>query len=113
MRTSEELVEGLHQHMENRRQRKARLKYRIISSAAVAVCLVAAVLIGVVVSQNPAGRAEVINGSVSASIFAEHAALGYVVVSLAAFCLGALVTVFCMRLKKHMDGEEQDNARSD
>ena len=113
MRTSEGLVEELHQQMKSRRRRKARRKYRIISSTAVAACLILAVFIGVVVSHNPAGDSEAMIGSVSASIFAGHAVLGYVVVSLVAFCLGALVTVFCMRLKKHINEEERDDARSD
>ena len=110
MRTSEELVEGLHQHMKDRRQRRERRRYRAICSAAAAACLVLTLLIAVLVSGNPAGGFETIPGSVSASIFAGSEALGYVVVCLAAFCLGVLLTVFCVRLKKHMEEEEKDDA---
>ena len=112
MRTSEELVEELHQRMKTRRQRIARRKYRAISSAAAVACLALAVFVAVAVSHNPAGTPEAIVGSVSASIFAAHAALGYVVVSLVAFCLGVLVTVFCVRLRKHMEEEVRDDDRS-
>ena len=110
MRTSEELVEGLHQHMKTRRQRKARRKYLMIRSAAAAACLILMAFISVFVSQHPAGSSEAITGSVNASIFAGHDVTGYVVVSLAAFCLGVLITIFCMRLKKHMDEEEREDA---
>ena len=113
MRTSEELVEELHQHMKARRQMKARRKYRMIGSAAAAACLVLVVFIAIFVSQNPAGSSEAVTGSISGSIFAGQDAIGYVVVALAAFCLGVLITVFCVRLKKHMEEEERDDARSD
>lgn len=113
MRTSEQLVESLHQRMNTERRRKVRRKYRIISSAAVTSCLILTVLVAVLVSRNPADGSEAIIGSASASIFAENAALGYVAVSLVAFCLGVLVTVFCMRLESHAEEEGRDDARPD
>ena len=113
MRTSDELVEGLHDHMKAWRRLKARRRYRAIGSAAVTSCLAATMLVAVLVSQNPVGGSNAIVGSVSGSIFAGNAVLGYVVVALVAFCLGALVTVFCTRLKERAEEEEQDNARPD
>ena len=113
MRTSDELVEGLHERMASRRRLKARRRYRAIGSAAAASCLVATVLVAVLVSQNPASSVESLVGSASGSIFAGNAVLGYVVVALVAFCLGALVTVFCARLKKRAEEEERDDARPD
>ena len=113
MRTSDELVEGLHERMRVRRRIKARRRYRAIGSAALVSCLAATVLVAVLVSQNPAGGVDALIGSASGSIFAGNAALSYVVVALVAFCLGALVTVFCVRLKERAEEEEQDDARSD
>ena len=50
-------------------------------------------------------------GGAAASIFADHAVLGYVVIALLAFCLGTLATVFCFRVKKHKK-EQENNDRT-
>ncbi len=110
MRTSEALVDGLHQRMKARRQSKARRRYRALSSAAAAVCLAIAVFVAFGVSQNPVSGPDPVFGAVTGSIFAGRAALGYVVVSLVAFCLGALVAILCGRIKKHTEEEEKDDA---
>ena len=109
MRTSEELVDGLHQRMKARRQRKARRRYRAVSAAAITVCVALSVFAALVVSQNPAGSTDAPIGAITGSIFAEHAALGYVVVALVAFVLGALAAILCGRMKKHMEEEAEDD----
>ncbi len=43
--------------------------------------------------------------------FEERAILGYVVVALVALCLGVLVTLFCFRLKRHMEEEGKRDDR--
>ena len=111
MRTDEELVTELHQRMKTRRQEKARHRFIVMSTSAFAACLVLVLLAAVGISRRPIEAASGLSGSLTASIFADHAALGYVIIALVAFCLGALVTVLCFRLKRSMDKEERDDDR--
>ena len=48
---------------------------------------------------------------VAANIFAENGVLGYIVVALVALVLGVLVTLFCFRLKRHMEKEGKSDDR--
>ena len=69
-----------------------------------------ALLLSLLISATPAQGLGAVNGSAAASIFADRAMLGYVVVALLAFCLGALATILCARLKAHpADGETHDD----
>ena len=107
MRTNEELVDELHRRMKKRRRVKVR-RARLISAAAFIVCLAVSMVVAIGVSQRPVDAPGAITGAVTASIFAEHTTLGYVVVALTAFCLGALVTIFCFRIKKHLKENQDD-----
>ena len=111
MRTNEERVKELHRRMMHRKKEKNIRKYALQCAAACAVCLVITVVIAFVIAHAPVPAPSVGADGVSASMFAGHALLGYVVVALLAFCLGAVVTVFCFRLRKHM--EEKDDDRYD
>ena len=102
MRTSEERVAELHRRMEGMRQAKARRRYRLTCAAACAGGLIVAALSAVGVSRLPV-QTNAAFGGAAGSIFACHEALGYIVVSLLAFVLGAMVTVFCVRLRRHME----------
>ena len=109
MRTSEERVKELHQRMDALKNQRNIRKYRVQNIATFAACLGITIAIAYVIAgtaiQNPAYKLY----GVSGSIFADNAALGYVVIALLAFCLGALATIFCFRLRKHM--EEKNNDR--
>ena len=109
MRTSEERVEELHRRMSARRKDRAQRRYTAVSAAAFGACLATALLLAVAVSRVPIADPGAAAAAATASIFAGSMALGYVVVALLAFCLGALVTVFCFRMKKH--GEERRDDR--
>lgn len=111
MRTSEELTEELHRRMKARRKAKAR-RNRIIGASAVVACLVVAIGFATFVSQNPVNAPNAVSGAFTASIFAEHATLGCVVVALVSFCLGVVVTVLCHRLKQRSDDEEKHDDRT-
>lgn len=106
MRTSEERIVELHRRMEVARQaerRKQYLQMGAVAGASLAVLL----LIAIGVSRLPVQPAGVGSDGMTASIFASSSALGYIVVSLAGLCLGALATVFCFRMKRHMKEEER------
>ena len=108
MRTSDERVEALHRRMDRRKAEKRHRNYALQCTAACAVCLVITVVMALVIAHAPVRIPDAGADGVSASMFAGHALLGYVVVALLAFCLGAVVTVFCFRLRKHMEGKDDD-----
>lgn len=108
MRTSEERVAELHRLMDQRKKEKSLRKYRLQSTAACAACLAITVVMALVIAQTPFQNPDAGSHGVSASIFANHALLGYVVVGLLAFFLGALVAIFCSRMRKHMEDEDHD-----
>ncbi len=112
MRTSEERVRELHRRMEAMEKAKSRRRVQLMCAAACTACLAITVAMALVIASLPIRLPGEITGSAAAGIFADHASLGYVVVALLAFCLGALVTVFCFRMKKHRK-EDRDNDRSD
>ena len=110
MRTCDERVEALHLRMHARRREKAAHRTRRITAAAYAVSTAAAVLLALLIAGAPVRHADAAFAGVSASIFADHAWLGYIVTALLAFCLGALVTALCARLRfRADDGETQDD----
>ena len=111
MRTSDELVTDLHQRMKARRQTKARRKYYRICASAAAACLAVAVLLAVAVAYHPAVGSGTTSGIITASVFAGHPVPGYIVVALAAFCLGSLATSLCHKLKTRLDGGENSHDR--
>ena len=112
MRTSEERVQELHRRMNAMEKAKSRRRYQLMCAAACTACLAITIAMALVIASLPIQSPGEITGSAAASIFADQASLGYVVVALLAFCLGALVTVFCFRIKKHMK-ENQDDDRTD
>ncbi len=110
MRTSEERVQELHHRMDAMEKTRNRRKDQFINAAAYAVGLVISVLMAFVISGTPMHSPGELAGSAAASMFADHAAFGYIVVALLAFCLGALVTLLCFRIKLHRK-EDQENDR--
>lgn len=107
MRTSEQRIKELHCRMDTLRQTKALRKYRLICAAACTAALVITVLMALGVSGLPVQSGETASGGVTASVFAGHEALGYIVTALIALCLGALVTVFCFRLRQRIRETEK------
>ena len=109
MRTSEERILELHDRMNSLKEKKNRRSDLLKSAAVFAVCLAITVAMALVIARVPVLDPGDLGESAAASIFAEHSALGYVVIALLAFCLGALVTIFCFRLRKHKE-ENRDDA---
>ena len=101
MRTSEERVASLHQRMDELEEKQAQRKFGIQSAVIAAAGLAAAVLLAVLISTLPVVTPPEADNSAAASIFTDNGALGYVVVAILAFVLGALVTVLCFRIRRH------------
>ena len=109
MRTSEERIQELHHRMDTLAEMKERRNDRIRNAAIVLAALVITVAMALMIANAPVLDPGEIGESAAASIFADHSALGYVVIALLAFCLGVLATIFCFRLKKHRE-EKRDDA---
>ena len=109
MRTSEERVQELHARMNTLTETKNRRRFILTSAAAFAVCIALTVAMALMISKLPVRIPGESGESAAASIFAEHEALGYVVIALLAFCLGSLVTIFCFRIKKHLEEKQNDD----
>ena len=111
MRTSEERVTELHRRMEKLRRAKTRRKLKSVCAAMYAACLALVAGFATIVARSPAPVSTQVSGGAGASIFAEHAVPGYIVVAIVAFCLGVLLTLFCFRLKRHMEEEGKGDDR--
>ena len=105
MRTSDERVKELHERMTALKKERDHRTYRILSAAAVAVCLAFAVGLAVLISKVSVRLPDTEMEGAAASIFAENEALGIIVAAILAFTLGVMVTVFCFRLRMHQDEE--------
>ena len=109
MRTSEERITELHRRMGMLARNKQLRRIRSIYTGAVVASLALILFLSLGVSQKPMKVVGIVPAFASASIFANHAALRYIVVGTVALCLGVLVTLFCLRLKRSMENEEQSD----
>lgn len=109
MRTSEEKIAELHRRMDELHRSRIHRRYLLICSAAYAGCLVVLGVLATGVSKIPVQAGIMMSGGVTASIFGNLEALGYVVVMLLALCLGVIATIFCFRLKRYMEKEERND----
>ena len=112
MRTSEERVEELHRRMNTVREKELRRRAYTMYTAAGAIGLSVVILLALMVSRLPVSVQTVDPSGTAASIFADNAALGYVVIAIVAFALGIFLTILCFRLKKRMDKEKHDARKS-
>ena len=109
MRTSEERVRELHSRMDKRAEMKDRRSFMVKTAVIFAVCFALMIGMALVIARLPIQSPGASPESATASIFAEHEALGYVVIAVLAFCLGALATILCFRMKKHMEEKRDDD----
>lgn len=108
MRTSEERVREMHRRISALETAKAR-RYKVASAVSCAACFALAIGMALVMSQLHAETPGGVPGSAAASIFTGREALGYVVIAILAFCLGALVTILCFRVRKHTEENRNDD----
>ncbi len=108
MRTYDQRVDELHERMKSMRRSKARRRYVLAAASMGTACLAVAVAMAFVIAANPVPDAAAVSEGASASIFASGAALGYAVITVLAFTLGVLFTVFCFRLRKHLEERDDD-----
>ena len=111
MRTNEERIAAVHARAAELKRKSGRTRIRIAGGVSAACSLAVLVLLSVripaVSGSLPAGSA---GPGMSASIFTGSGALGYLVIAVTAFLLGASVTMFCFCLRRRQekkDGEER------
>ena len=110
MRSHEERVAETKRRIAKIERAKRRRRNTVTMASAVAACL--ALIVGASLAM-PGIAARIQTGDYSgfetaASIFRGSAALGYIVIGLLAFLLGACVTVLCFRLRQ-MDREDTES----
>ncbi len=112
MRSNEERIRQLHENAHRLRRKRALRRLRAACVSAGALCLAFIVSLALSVSY---AAPRVSGGDLSehrmASIFIPTGASGYVLVAVVALVLGALLTVFCFRLKKWMGERDREDDR--
>ena len=120
MRTSDERIAALHARAGEIRKKDRAIKTNLarISATAACACFIIALALFMpqISSQSIAGThngtlpPETTPGGLYGSIFTDTAYLGYVVIGIVAFLLGAALTMFLFHLKKwqvNMDREDE------
>ena len=87
---------------------KARRR-RLIGGSSAAACLILILWAAVGVSRTPVQVPGAASDGAAASILAASGSLGFVLVCLSSFCLGALVTILCFRLRGRTEEEKRDD----
>lgn len=102
MRTTEERTALIHRRVSALKRERAR---RRLEGLCVAACLLLVLGAGVAMPGLTAGfsTGNANAGSETASMVAENAALGYILIGLLAFLLGICVTVLLYRLRQRYD----------
>ena len=109
MRTSEERIDELHRRMAILQRGKIKRRFRTVILTTSAACIAAVVCIALYISRISADVPVINQGNITASIFADNNALGYIVVAIIALCLGVLLTIFCFRMKSMADEGAADD----
>ena len=108
MRTNEERIAAMHTRAAELRREKRKAQTRLAGGAGIVLCLALVVALCVWMPKLSTAISGAPDG-MSASIFAESGALGYIVVALLAFLLGVCVTMFCLRLKKWREENDSED----
>ena len=101
MRTNEERIAVMHQRAKQLQYENRKRTSGYIQAAAVTLSFAAVLLLAFLMpSFAGVSMKDAIPAGMHASIFSESNALGYIIVSIVAFTLGAAVTIFCFYMKK-------------
>lgn len=110
MRTTEERVAAVKQRAREIEEKRSRRRVRVISFAALAASLLIIVglsfLIPIFLAES--STADFTQPAATASIFNGHESLGYILIGILAFALGAAITIFFYRIQ-HRNKGETDN----
>lgn len=103
MRTTDERVDELRRRVSEKRREKERRGLIVKSTVVFSVCFVFALAAALIVAATPAVAPDDLEEGLSGSIVSDHGALGYIVVAVLSFSLGAFVVALCFRLRKRSE----------
>jgi uncharacterized membrane protein len=112
MRTTDERMEAVKRRVNELEQKNRQRKYRYMSLASLAACLVIIVGMGIAMPGIIEGlsKENYSNMGMMASIFYKGNALGYVLIGLLSFALGVCLTILCFILQpKRQKNKERYN----
>ena len=111
MRTTEERAGLIHKRTAEIQRERQKKKQRALDMLCIAACLLLVVGLGSLMPGLAAGipGGEVHHASGAASLVGSHAALGYILMGLMAFLLGACVTVLLYRLHRRNEKKQREN----
>lgn len=105
MRTDEEFIKAMHRRAADIRREERERHARIAGLGARLGGLAAVIMLALVMPSFETKFLSV-ESSARASLFAVSGVLGYIVIGVTAFMLGAAVTILCYRLRKNNDDED-------
>ena len=115
MRSHEERIAEVRRRITEKERQKRRKQRRIVAISCIAACL--AVIVGVsfimpgIVGQIEPGASS--GFETAATILGGGTALGYMVIGLLAFILGACVTILCFRIHQLNKEEQTEKQKED
>ena len=115
MRSHEERIAEVRRRITEKERQKKRKQRRIVAISCIAACL--AVIVGVsfampgIVGQIEPGTSS--GFETAATILGGSTALGYMVIGLLAFILGACVTILCFRIHQLNKEEQTEEQKGD
>ena len=112
MLTNEERIARMHERAAEIRKKEHSRKVKIVQIASMGASLAAVIVLAVFMPALSPDMPDAAGGQsvdLNASIFAESGALGYIVIAIIAFLLGACVTAFCFHLKRWQSKKEQED----
>lgn len=110
MRTDKERINMMHARAAQLEKQKRARKVRILQSAGAVISFAAVIMFAIFmprISDAGEGTPSGPGGGMHASIFGDSAVLGYIVVSIIAFLLGVVLTVFCFRLRRWQEDKDK------
>ncbi len=113
MRSNEERLAALHARAAELKSEKRTRRVAALQAVSACLCLAAVIALALAMPGLATSvTAETAETVMRASLFAGSSALGYIVVGVVAFLLGAAGTVFCFRLKKWRADKDKGDGRS-
>lgn len=112
MRTNEERIRLVHKRTAELKRKEEQKKRRALDVVCVAACLLLVVGIGACMPtlMSAVAGGGTVHASGAASLIAENAALGYILMGMLAFLLGVCVTVLLYRLRRRNDRRHREES---
>lgn len=113
MYSTEERLAALHRRTDELQKEKRHRRVRLVQTLSVTLCFALTIALAFIIPGfSDQMTADTVPMSMSASIFTDSGALGYIVIGIIAFLLGIAVTVFCFRIRARQaeDVKEQGDS---